>query len=138
MIFNRLQIHRCLELSFIFAYPIILNIHMYRALTLISIYLFLFASINASTVPTSHSFSAAQYESDHPADSMFYIYVKESSDHKELFPKLYPIGFIIKEKNPATKKTTYLLGEFNSREKAEEALKVVKKSGYAKAHIVEK
>lgn len=111
---------------------------MYRALSLISTCLFLSASINASTVPMSLNSCAAQYESEHPVESLFYIYVKESSDHKELFPKLYPIGFIVKEKNPATKKTTYLLGEFNSREKAEEALKVVKKSGYTKAHIIEK
>jgi hypothetical protein len=95
-------------------------------------------SLNASTGSEGTLFEAAQYPSDNLEEGLFYIYVKESTDHKELFPKLYPIGFIIKEKNPATKKTTYLLGEFNSREKAEEALKVVKNSGYTKAHIIEK
>ncbi len=110
---------------------------MYRALTLITISLLLSISINANSVNPVPDYCLAQYDANNPTDALFYIFVKESTDSKELFPKLYPIGFIIKEKNPNTKKTTYLLGEFNSRAKAEEALKVVKNSGYAKAHIIE-
>ncbi len=111
---------------------------MYRALTLIAACLLLFISINASPVNPVSDYSLTQYDAANSADGLFYIFVKESTDSRELFPKLYPIGFILKEKNPDTKKITYILGEFNSRAKAEEALKVVKNSGYSKAHIIEK
>ena len=111
---------------------------MYRTLTLIATCLLLSISINASSVNPIPDHCPTHYDAATPTDGLFYIFVKESTDSRELFPKLYPIGFILKEKNPDTKKITYILGEFNSRAKAEEALKVVKNSGYSKAHIIEK
>ncbi len=86
------------------------------------------ASLSTTPITTNESASINK--------TMYYIYIIESKNHKELFPKLYPIGFVIKEKDAKAKKTTYLLGEFETMPEAEEALKQVITSGYKDAKII--
>lgn len=104
----------------------------------ILILLFSFSSVNAQVASSSNDLSEASFNTANEMVDMYYIYVKESKNHKELFPKLYPIGFIIKEKANNGKKTKYMLGEFTSMPEAEEALDTVKSSGYPDAHIITK
>lgn len=66
----------------------------------------------------------------------FFIQITESASNREYFPKLYPIGFIIKERDRVKRKTKYLLGDFASKEEADKALLLVKKSGYDEAFVV--
>ena len=81
--------------------------------------------------------SATQTESmSSITETMYYIFITESKNHKELFPKLYPIGYVMKEKDEKGKKTRYLLGEFKTMPEAEEALKIVVDSGYTQAKII--
>ena len=104
----------------------------------ILILLFSFSTLNAQVVSNSNDLSEASFNAANEMVEMYYIYLKESKNHKELFPKLYPIGFIIKEKANNGKKTKYMLGEFATMLEAEEALNTVKSSGYPDAHIVTK
>jgi hypothetical protein len=66
----------------------------------------------------------------------FFIQVVESTNPREYFPKLYPIGFILKETNKDKKKTKYLLGDFSTEVEARDALNQVKGAGYKDAFIV--
>jgi len=66
----------------------------------------------------------------------FFIQVTESSNPREYFPKLYPIGFILKETDRSKKKTKYLLGDFSTEIEARDALNIVKGAGYKNAFIV--
>lgn len=66
----------------------------------------------------------------------YFIQVAESNNPKEYFPKLYPIGFILKETDANQNKTKYLLGDFSSEVEALDALALVKASGYKDAFIV--
>ena len=77
---------------------------------LISILILLFSisSVNAQVASNSNDLSEASFNTATEMVEMYYIYVKESKNHKELFPKLYPIGFIIKEKAKNGKKTKYM------------------------------
>ena len=105
-----------------------------------SLLLFILASfISTAQEPTiSNDPSEIGIENDTKMTDMYYIYLKESKNHKEFFPKLYPIGFIVKEKSPNGKKTKYLLGEFSDRAEAEEALAIAISSGYNEAKIITK
>ncbi len=64
----------------------------------------------------------------------YFIQVAESNNPKEFFPKLYPIGFILKDTKE--QKTTYLLGDFETEIEAKDALASVRASGYTDAFIV--
>ena len=67
----------------------------------------------------------------------YLIQVEVSDDSQKYFPKLYPIGYIVKETDEKTNQTTYLLAEFRDNQKATEALQKVKSLGYSEAFIVE-
>lgn len=66
----------------------------------------------------------------------YYIQFLESKDSNKLFPKLYAIGFVIKEQDVQSKKTKYYLGDFKTEAEATEILAEVRKMGYAKAQVI--
>lgn len=87
----------------------------------------LYGQSNGTTIEQAAALQKAQ---------PYFIQIAESNNPKEFFPKLYPIGFILKETDPNEKKTKYLLGDFSTEGEAQDALALVKASGYRDAFIV--
>ncbi len=67
----------------------------------------------------------------------YLIHVEESSDYEKYFPKLYPLGFIVKVKDEESKLTNYYLGDFSDDQEARVALKEVHYLGYRNAFIIQ-
>lgn len=66
----------------------------------------------------------------------YFIQVASSSDSKRFFPKLYPIGYILKETDNEKNITKYLLGDFATENEAFEILETVRDHGYPEAFVV--
>lgn len=98
----------------------------------------LFAAISLASLHALPPVSYSPISIASVSEPMYYIHITESKNDREFFPKLYPIGFVIKELNPNNNKTAYFLGEFSTQQEANEALTEVKASGYNKAYIVQK
>lgn len=67
----------------------------------------------------------------------YLIHVDDSADGQKYFPKLYPLGYILKQKNEGDSKTSYFLGDFKNDHEAKLALQQVKSLGYREAFIVD-
>ena len=105
---------------------------------LIIIFVICLGSICASSqsvenYPASNDVAAAI---DIQQSQPYFIKVATSKKKDEYFPKLYPIGYIVKDTNKDKKTTNYLLGDFASEGDAKLALEEVKSHGYMDAYVV--
>jgi hypothetical protein len=66
----------------------------------------------------------------------YFIQVAVYPDAKKFFPKLYPIGYILKDTDANKNITKYLLGDFATETEAIQVLKEVKGHGYKDAFVV--
>ncbi len=98
---------------------------------IIIILVFITTSLGAQS-----AFPTIEESAEHQNAKPYFIQIKESKSDREFFPKLYPIGFVIKERDRVKRKTKYLLGDFVSQEEAEKALITVKESGYKEAFVI--
>lgn len=103
---------------------------------IITFLFFLIGTIYCSHAQTASNNNSLKEIAQMQNAQPYFIQVLESKDAEMLFPKLYPVGYIIKETNSKKKKTKYFLGDFASEQEARNSLNIVKALGYKDAIIV--